>query len=236
MKRFLGFMVMSIFLINACGPTLESSQKSWNSNLKAVEKLKSEYPVFTPFIEQKLSEAKKVWDEAQGISDEEAKLDKMVDANNILSGGSMGNLRSMKSKIKELKREEENILKQQIDSSLTEKANTARRNTQQAIRKAESVLSMSASEFDLANISSKIDLAYNGLENAKREVSIVAGLIKEVNDKIQAEKNKKEQDLKSQQEKQEKAKADIKCAYCGTMNKYDRTKCKSCGAPLPKKQ
>lgn len=227
---------MSIFLINACGPTLESSQKSWNSNLKAVEKLKSEYPVFTPFIEQKLSEAKKVWDEAQGISDEEAKLDKMVDANNILSGGSMGNLRSMKSKIKELKREEENILKQQIDSSLTEKANTARRNTQQAIRKAESVLSMSASEFDLANISSKIDLAYNGLENAKREVSIVAGLIKEVNDKIQAEKNKKEQDLKSQQEKQEKAKADIKCAYCGTMNKYDRTKCKSCGAPLPKKQ
>ncbi|MCF6240828.1 MAG: hypothetical protein L3J74_05725 [Bacteroidales bacterium] len=236
MKRILGFIVISILLINACGPTLESSQKTWNSNLKAIKQLKSEYPVFTPFIDQKLADAKKVWDEVQGISEEEVKLDKMVEANRILSGGSIGNLRNMKSKIKELKREEENILKQQIDSTLKDKANTARTNARLAIQKAESVLAMSQAEFDLSSVSSKIDLAYSGLEDAKREVSIVAGLIKEVNDKIQAEKNKKELDIKAQQEKEEKAKADIKCEYCGTMNKFDRTKCKSCGAPLPKKQ
>lgn len=233
MKKIFGFIVLSIFLINACGPTLESSQKSWNSNLKAIEKLKSEYPVFTPFIDQKLADAKKVWEQAQGISDEETKLDKMVEANNILSGGSIGNLRNMKSKMKELKREEENILKQQIDSTLIEKANTARRNARQAIEKAERLLAMSQSEFDINSVSSKIDLAYNGLEDAKREVSIVAGLIKKVNDKIEAAKNKKEQDLKAQQEKEEKAKAPIKCEYCGTMNDAGSTKCKSCGAPLP---
>ena len=69
MKKIVGLLILGIVLIYACGPTLESSQKSWDNNLKAIQKLKAEFPVFTPFIEQKLADAKKAWNEAQSVSD-----------------------------------------------------------------------------------------------------------------------------------------------------------------------
>ena len=235
MKKIVGLLILGIVLIYACGPTLESSQKSWDNNLKAIEKLKAELPVFTLFIEQKLADAKKAWNEAKSISDEEARLNKMVEANNILSGGTLGNLRNMKNKIAEVKKKEGDILKQNIpDTNLLARADKARLNAQTAVQKAQDLLSISQAEFDVNNIASKIDFAYQGLNDAINEIGIIANLIRDTNNKIKEEKNKKEQEIKAAQQKEEKAKADIKCEYCGTMNKPDRTNCKSCGAPLPK--
>jgi len=236
MKKNLILLALSIFIINACGPTLESSNENWTKNQEAMTKLKADYAVFTPLIDQKLEDAKKVWDVAQGISNEEEKLDKMVEANNILSGGAIGNLRNMKSKISDLKTKKENLMKMKVSSyQLEERTQEAFETVKKAIKKAEKVIFMDKDEFEIDEVPGKLDRAFTGLTDAYKEVEIIAGLINDENDKIKEQKDKKEQKVKEEKEKEEKAKADIKCEYCGTMNKAGSTKCASCGAPLEKK-
>lgn len=236
MKKLSILLIISIFVINACGPTLESSNENWQANQKAMVQLKSDYPVFTPLIDQKIDEAKKVWDAAQSISEEEKKLDKMVEANSILSSGAIGNLRNMKTKISSLKTKKEALMKLNANSyQLDDKAANATRTVKQAISSAESVLYMSADEFSINEAPGKLDRAFVGLTDAYKEVEIVIGLINDANKKVAQEKQKQEQQIQAEKAKEEKAKADIKCEYCGTMNKPENTKCSSCGAPLKKK-
>ena len=65
MRKFFSLFIIGIFAINACGPTLESSNEDWEKNQKAMPQLKSDYTAFTPLIDQKLEEAKKVWGDSQ---------------------------------------------------------------------------------------------------------------------------------------------------------------------------
>ena len=236
MKKLSTLLIISIFAINACGPTLESSNENWKSNQDAMVQLKSEFSAFAPLIDQKLEEAKKVWDAAQGISDEEKKLDKMVEANNILSSGAIGNLRNMKSKISSLKSKKEGLMKLNANSyQLEEKATNATRTVKEAISNAEKVLYMSADEFTINDAPGKLEKAFTGLTDAYKEVEIVIDLINDANNKVEQEKKDKEQQIQAEKEKEEKAKADIKCEYCGTLNKAGSTKCSSCGASIEKK-
>jgi hypothetical protein len=236
MKKLSTLLIISIFLINACGPTLESSNDNWKDNQAAMVQLKSEFSVFAPLIDQKLEEAKKVWNAAQSISDEEKKLDKMVEANNILSSGAIGNLRNMKREISKLKSEKEGLMKLNANSyQLEEKATNATRTVKEAIANAEKVLYMNADEFTINDAPGKLNRAFNGLNDAYKEVEIVIDLINDANNKVEQEKKDKEQEIQAEKDKEEKAKADIKCGYCGAMNKAGSTKCSSCGAPLDKK-
>jgi len=236
MRKLSILLIISIFTINACGPTLESSNDDWKSNQDAMVQLKSNYPVFTPLIDQKLDEAKTVWEASQGISDEEKKLDKMVEANSILSSGAIGSLRNMKSKISSLKSKKEGLMKLSANSyQLEEKASNATRTVKDAIVNAEKVLFMNTDEFTVNDAVGKLDRAFTGLTDAYKEVEIVINLINDANNKVAQEKKDKEQKIQVEKEKIEKAKADVKCGYCGTMNKAENTKCSSCGAQIEKK-
>ncbi|MEN8122560.1 MAG: hypothetical protein ABFS35_19615 [Bacteroidota bacterium] len=236
MRKFFVLFIISIFAINSCGPTLESSNEDWKRNQEAITQLKTDFATFTPLIDQKLEEAKKVWDAAQNISNEEEKLDKMVEANKVLSSGTIGNLRNMKSKISGLKNKKESLMKMKVSSyQLEDRTQDAFETVKKAIKKAETVIYMSKDEFNIDEAPGKLNLAFNGLTDAYREVEIIIDLIDEENNKIAEEKQKKEQQIEEEKVKEEKAKADIKCSYCGTMNKAGSTKCSSCGGPFEKK-
>ena len=226
-------------MLNACGPTLESSNEDWERNKKAMAQLKTDYAAFTPLIDQKLEEAQKAWDAAKGISDEEKKLDKMVEANQTLSGGSIGNLRSIKDKISGLKTKKESLMKLDVASyKLEDRTQDAFEAVKKAIKKAEKVMYMTKDEFSIDEAPGKLDRAFSGLTDAYKEVEIIIDLINKENNKIAAEEKDKEQqieDKKVETEKEKEAKADYKCEYCGTMNKADNKKCSSCGAPSSKK-
>jgi len=236
MKKLFIFFVISTFAITACGPTLESSNENWTRNQEAMTKLKTDYNAYTPLIDQKLEEAKKVWDAAQGISNEEEKLDKMVEANQILSSGAIGNLRNMKSKISGLKTKKESLMKMKVSSyKLEERTQDAFETVKKSIKKAEKVIYISKDDFDINEAAGKLDRAFTGLTDAYKEVEIIVDLINKENNEITQEKEKKEQQVKEEKEKEEKAKADKKCEYCGTMNKAENTKCSSCAGPFTKK-
>ena len=236
MRKLYILFVISIFAINACGPTLESSNEDWKGNQEAMTQLKSDYVAFTPLIDQKLEEAKKAWDDAQNISNEEEKLDKMVEANKILSSGAIGNLRNMKSKISSLKNKKESLMKMKVSSyQLEERAQDAFKTVKKAINKADKVIYLDKVDFNIDEAPGKLDRAFNGLTDAYKEVEIVIDLINKENTEITQEKQKQEQQIQEEKNKEEKAKADHKCEYCGTMNKAANTKCSSCGAPITKK-
>ncbi len=236
MRKLFTLFVIGIFAINACGPTLESSNEDWKKNQEAMTQLKSDYAAFTPLIDQKLEEAKKAWDASKNISNEEEKLDKMVEANKILSKGSIGDLRNMKSKISGLKNKKESLMKMKVSSyQLEERAQDAFETVKKAINKAEKVIYMGKDDFNIDEAPGKLDMTFTGLTDAYKEVEIIIDLIDKENDKITQEKQKKEQQINEEKVKEEKAKADIKCEYCGTMNKAGSTKCSSCGGPIEKK-
>ena len=236
MRKLFILFVISIFALNACGPTLESSNEDWERNQEAMTKLKADYSAFTPLIDQKLEEATKVWNVSQGISNAEEKLDKMVEANKILSSGAIGNLRNMKSKISGLKSKKEKLMKMKVSSyQLEERTQDAFETVKKAVKKAEKVIYMDKDDFDIDEASGKLDRVFTGLTDAYREVEIIVDLINKENTEITQEKQKKEQQIEEEKVKEEQAKADIKCSYCGTMNKAENSKCSSCGGPFEKK-
>ncbi len=233
-KNFI--LLVAIIAINACGPTVESSNEDWTKNQDAISKLKTEYPVFATLIDKKLKEAKAVWKESEGISDEDKKLDKMVEANNILNSGTVGNLRNMKSKISSLKSKKDKLQRMDFNSyKLESRTNDAFYSVKKAVREAETVIHLTSADYEIEAATGKIDKAFTSLEDALREIEAVISLIDKEKAKIQKAKDdevKKENQLKEDKLNDEKAKADKKCSYCGTKSKYTATKCSSCGAPF----
>ena len=229
-------LLVAIIAINACGPTVESSNEDWTKNQEAVNKLKTEYPVFVTLIDKKLEEAKAAWKAAEGISDEDKKLDKMVEANNILGSGTIGNLRNMKSEISSLKSRKDKLQRMDFNSyKLENRTEDAIRSVKLAIDEAEKVINMTSEKYAMETAKTQIDMAFTSLKDAYKEVDAVISLIDKEKAKVQKAKDdevKKENQLKEDKLNEEKAKADIKCAYCGTKNKYNAKKCSSCGAPL----
>ncbi|MDF1547275.1 MAG: hypothetical protein P1P88_05605 [Bacteroidales bacterium] len=232
MRKLFTLFLITIFAINSCGPTLESENEGWQKNLDAVAKLKTDFPVFSPLIDKKLEEAKKTWEEAQGITNEDQKLDKMVAANNLLEAGPLGNLRNMKSRISGLKSKKESLMKLKTpDYKTEERAQNAFETVEKAIKKADKVMYMTNDEFTLESAPGEIDKAWTALNDAYKEVEIIIDNINKANKAITDEKVKNEQTIKDEKAKTEEAKKDVKCEYCGTPNASDFKKCKSCGAP-----
>jgi DNA repair exonuclease SbcCD ATPase subunit len=232
MKQVFTLILIAVFALNACGPSLESENENWKRNVDAAAGLKAEYPVYKPLIEMKVGEATKLWDEAASISNEDQKLKKMVEANDILEKGCIGNLMNMKSKISDLKSKKESLMALKTPNyQLEQRAQNAFETVEDAIKKADKVIYMVPDDFNVDEASVKIDKAWNAINDAYKEVEIIIENINKENQAITTDKEKKEQEIKDDKLKAEEAAKDIKCPYCGTMNAADYKKCKSCGAP-----
>ncbi|MBN1251700.1 MAG: hypothetical protein JXR51_00785 [Bacteroidales bacterium] len=227
-------LLVALFALNSCGPTLESSKEDWTKNQEAITKLKAEYPVYATLIDQKLEAAKAIWTESEGISDEEKKVDKMEEANKLLSAGTVGNLRNIKQKVTDLKATKDKLLTMDFNSyKLENRTEDAVDEVKKAIKKAEAVIYLTPEEFDINEAPGQIDKAFNKLADSYKEVEAVISLINKEKAKIEKDKKAEEKKVSDEKVKDEQAKAQIKCEYCGTMNEAGSTKCKSCGANLP---
>jgi hypothetical protein len=232
MKKLLSVLLIAILVVFACGPSLETENANWKKNLEAMELLKTEYPVYKALIEQKTEEAKKIWDEASKISNEDQKLDKIVSANNLLEENTIGNLRHMKNKISDLKTKKESLLGMKTPNyQIEQRAKNAFVSVDDALKNADEVIYLNQQDIRIDEATSKIDKAWTSLNDAYKEVEIIIDNINRENKAIADEKNQTEQKLNQEKQKADEAVADIKCPYCGTMNVHDYKKCKSCGAP-----
>lgn len=221
---FIAFIALAIY---SCSPSVEGETKSWDSNVQQLKKMKSDYPAYADMISTKMAEAEKIFKSAEGISDEDAKAEKMREANNILSTGCVGNLKNMLSKIDDVDRKKSELRKAAKTQSDMKYAESVIDDAKSAVKKAEKVLNKNAADLD-ANPCIKIERAYKKLETAYSDMTSAISSFKSAERKDK----QKEKQLKEDVKKKEEAAKDIKCEYCGTKNKAGSTKCKSCGANL----
>lgn len=234
-KLAISFLGIFLFAIS-CGPSVEGEQKDWEKNKSMVSKLKNDFPAYTQLIDYKFTEAQKVWEASTSISEEEAKADKMNEANNYFDTGSLKVLKNLQSDIDELKRAKEQILKMSIpDVSFNTSINNAVGEANSAIDLAEEALYVSG-ELSVQEAENKLNRVGTKLNDATKYIDDVMESIESFI-KDQEAKNTTTtttQENTGNNETTQQA-ADIKCEYCGTVNPAGSTKCKSCGAPITSK-
>ena len=225
-KISLLFIAMLAFIVYSCGPSVEGETKNWDRNVQALTKMQTDYPAYSEMIAAKINEAEGIYKKAKDVSDEEAKAQKMRDANNVLSTGCIGDLKDMSSKIDEVDRKKSELKKVLKDKSESDikYAEIILDDAKSAIKKAEKVLNKKAEDLD-ANPCLKIEKAYINLETAYKD-------IEEIIASFYDQEKKKEAELKKETEKKEEAAKSIECTYCGSKNEAGSLKCKSCGANL----
>lgn len=232
MKKITLLLGTFILLLWACGPGVDSERKNWKKNKKDLNQFKSTYPAYASLINSKLAEADIVWNNAESISKEEKKAEKMADANRLLTTGCVGSLKNMKSQIRSVETKVKEVIRKQAIAMKGKKfADEKIEDARDAVKSAEKVLASNKS-------CAKIQSTYKDLQNAvvdlNRAITRMSAKNK-TNDKNnsadkskEVEKNNTEKTGGKTQDKPKK----VECDHCGSMNLDTKTKCASCGAPV----
>ncbi len=219
MKKLSIILVAFLFLANACGPSVEGETKEWEANLKAVEKAKTDYPSFASLLDQKVTEAKVLWDAAASVSDEKAKAEKMSAANELLSAGCVGNLIEMKDKVKAV---QESLDK--VSSLKNGKDGEKKTYAEDAIAEAEKTLTL-AKEALTGSSCDDIDRAYEKLGTVATDLTTAIT-------KLDASETVKDTSITDANGTNATEVKMVKCKHCDSKNEATNEKCKNCGAPL----
>jgi hypothetical protein len=218
MKKWSLILVAFLFLVNACGPSVEGESKAWEENLKAMEKAKTDYPAFASEIDAKVTQAKALWDAAAGISNEEEKAKKMAEANNLLGAGCLGNLVDMNDKIKEV---EDAIDK--VESARKGKEGEDRTYAEDALLDANNAITAAKESFNNGRCAD--------VERAFTKLGTVVTDLNTAVTKITASETQAKDSANANAKKEVKF---VKCEYCNTQNADTLSDCRKCGAPLKK--
>ncbi|KOY87258.1 hypothetical protein AD998_14855 [bacterium 336/3] len=152
MRKFSFLFLVSLILLNACKSSVDSEQRTWKNNVQNLEKLKTQYPSLAKILDTKLQDAQKVYKEAEGISDEKQKMEKMGEANKVLDTQFIRDLSSVEYKIKSIEKEMEKISKKKFSKSSLSKVNDGMQKASSLISSVKNHLSQSADETTLAGI------------------------------------------------------------------------------------
>lgn len=219
-----------LLALGGCKKSAEGETAAWAANTKAVSELMAQYPGFKPALQARLDEAQKIWDEAEGLADD-AKVDKMAEANSTLKKGFVGDLEALPKTMEELRKKRVEAAAKAGDESSRLGAKLAAEDAQKALDRAQATLEKGAE--DEASAKAVLDKIEADLETATAAVNKV----------LEADK-KKADDKAAKDEAKAAAEADAKaaeaakvapwkCEFCSTENKHDAAKCESCGAPKP---
>lgn len=228
LNTLLALVVVALFFA-ACGSSVESQEKSWTSNLKTVDTYKAKYPSLKTFLEEDVTAATAIKTEADGLSDEKAKIKKMKEANGAISGGILRYVKDLENQISSTKTKEASMKNAKVADDQKKFADQAIADSKTALTNAEGAFTKSYSTKNEAIEALK--LQKSKLDEVIKEFDRILAKTNDTNKKIEDEKKKEEEN----KIKEEEAKKPIKCEYCGNMNEPTKTKCESCGAPVEKK-
>lgn len=216
------------FTLFACSKTVESESKSWQRNTKIIQDLKVEYPNFSKQLEAQLSKAQQVYEEADKITDEEAKIAQLEKANKTLNTEFVRNLRAVERMRKEVREVISKLEPLKVGNEVYASKSRAIREAEAAIRQADQLPQAQITDLTIATSVSR--KAKEALENADKAMDEVIAIV----EKAEREA-KKAKEAAQKKKKDELAAQFVTCEYCNTKNKAASAKCSSCGAALPKK-
>ncbi len=209
-------LMMVVGLFSSCAKTVEGQQNLWTSNINMLKQLSSEYRMFANDIAVQKQKAEAKWKEAEGISDEEKKIDKMSEANNLASNP-FKYLRDMKGKIKDAK---ETIKRAYRDRNID------RRECDRKADRVEDAIE-DAQECLMKGETHRLQSTYSALNSAHSQLS---SLISKSKKSTKKKSSKVGGDKDNNTSTKTSKPTTKKCAYCGKVNKSDISKCPGCGA------
>ena len=220
-----------LMLTGGCKKTVEGEEKAYKANVAEITSLKAQYPGFEGALQERLTKAEGIYDAAGSLSDQ-AKIDKLAEANSALRGGFVTDLKTMEKKIEELRKKRVEAASKAGDESSRLGAKVAAEDAQKAIDRVEKALKKGAK--DEAGAKAVIKKATKDIDTALAAVKKVLETDKAKKDEKKAEKDAKEKKAADKEAKEAAKVADWKCEYCGSTNKHDVKECGSCGAPRKK--
>ncbi|MCB9235455.1 MAG: zinc ribbon domain-containing protein [Bacteroidia bacterium] len=227
MKRFALILFSLLMVLSACKKSVEGETSKFERNKKSLQELSGLYPAWSDLLNDKLSVAEGLWADAAEISVEEEKIAKMAEANDVLSGGVVGKLRSVDNDIQELQKkisEMNRVAKDNIDrqsaASASDGANININNVTQQLRNGAS--DEAGAMAILNRASTDLD---RSMSDCKRVIDSAKAKTKQGNKNTNA-KGGSTTTGNSQNDQP----TTWKCSYCGKNNPSTAHECGGCGA------
>lgn len=153
MKNALILTVIALTIITyACKPTNESEDRGMKNNKTKVASLKEKYPALSEMLDIKLKEAEKLYEEAGKISNEEEKIKKKKEANDIFNTPFMRDLSAIEPKMEDLEDAVKDMIKKKYEKSDLKKVEKARDDSYDLISEIKQILTKGGSEDELKEI------------------------------------------------------------------------------------
>lgn len=150
-KYYLFSFLAIVILLASCAASVESEQKSWERNIKQLEDLSSKYPAYGELLMSEQERAQKVMDEAKEISDEEKKIEKMKEANDIVEAQFIQDLAAIEYKIEGVQKQIDKAYEMKFSSSDLTKVESAIEDATETLLKAEDILDEGGSSVDVVS-------------------------------------------------------------------------------------
>ena len=239
MKKYsLVIILIALATFVSCKKSVEGENKQWEYAVKELNDLKITYRNFAPAIDLLIQKAEGIKKEADGISDEQKKIAKLSEANNVLSHEFVNDLKSFADKKKQLN---DNILKLETspkDENLKQSALTVVSEARMLLRSIDEQLAANVSTVeDATSITRKVSGNFKQVsDNVNSLLAKVTDASKPADPNKAADPNKPADNTTgtSCSTPASNQVAQVKCKYCGNMNDASAAKCKSCGAPVKK--
>jgi hypothetical protein len=234
--RSIAILLLALVTMNflACKKTEKGESKRWESGLSSYTALSATYPAFKSALAEQRESAEAAMKAAKAQEDKKKRVSAMSKANNLLSGGFVGQLKDVDARIKTTRKtliatagkpktpEEKSVFaaaKVQVDTTLA---------SVEVMLKSGAVDAASASA-----VMKKVDSDLKFAEDALAEVT------KSVGNREQAEA-KTAADTKTSEAAAAAAAAEAvapwTCEYCSHENSHDAKTCTNCKAARPAKK
>lgn len=216
-----------LLLVGACAKTAEKEDARWTKALASVDRLAAVYPAFAPALKAQKAKAEAAMAAAKKVSDEEQRVEQMSDANDLLTGGFVGQLGRVDDAEKRLRRK-------MTDTTRQAKSDTLRLSASQASQSAERVLAgvsqrLKAGAADPAAAKAVLDKVNGDIREAERNLDKVLRDAKSAAKAAAAPAGAAAAGAAAKTA-EPKVAATWTCEYCGRSNHADKLSCEGCGA------
>lgn len=155
----------TLALLTGCKASVEGETENWSQNTAMMANLKTEYSGYEAPLSEIQTQAEAAWKEAEGISDEEKKIEAMVAANDIIDESFASKLSAMPGIIDKVWGIRDKLAGKSVSNSLYNKMSTAGDRADDATDDAHDVMDKSATT--IAEASALVDPVYDELKSVQ---------------------------------------------------------------------
>lgn len=236
MKKIALYAVALLIVAAGCKKTEKGEDTRWKTGTSTVEELKVLYPGFKAPLQEQHDKAKAAMEVAKKESGKDARIKKMSSANNLLTAGFVGQLKTVDEKKKAIEAKMIEVTGKAKDKADRATAQQASDSAKKIIGQVDATLKKGAPSVTAANIIVKKAIA--DLQQADKLLGTAAGIAQQK----QAGKNPGAGKLINKTvgaktpPPPDPAKEKWTCDHCGHQHAGTEKSCTNCGAARPIKK